>query len=141
MQDKQIRLKVFQQLCHCDLEIMYGWVPTPTTVIARILGISLYRCRKAMNQLVQEGLAVSAATVVDYEESPLPYRGYHVTEKGKKTGIYLYCALKEARKYAKCFDANVASFLPKDFDERWLNAEEYADWHTWNTLPKWEVAV
>lgn len=116
---RQIRLKVFALLCKSDLEIMCGWIPCSCPYIARTLNISLYQCRKHMKALVEEGLAVRGSVIIDREESLLPYNGFHVSEKGKDTDIYMYCALKEARILAECFNGRVEYFLPKNFDMRW----------------------
>lgn len=123
--DQQIRLKVFRELCRHDCDFMSCWVPLPTTVIAQCQGISLYKCRKAMKQLVEDGLAVRTSCVLDREDSLLPYNGFHITEKGKKTQIYMYCALRSARIAAACFDASVESFLPETFDRRWLGKAKH----------------
>ena len=109
--DRKIRIKVFNALCsHCT-DIMDGWVPYPCTVIAYQLGISLYKCRKAMRELVKEGLATQTSCILDREESMLPYHGFTVTDKGRKTGIYRYNLKKEARICAECFDYPESEFL------------------------------
>ena len=132
--EKQNQLKVFRSLCSHSCDFMSCWIPLPTTVIAKSLGISLYQCRKAMRQLVAEGLAVSDSCVIDCE-NPLPYNGYTITEKGRQTGIYMYISLRSARICAECFDASINCFLPEDFDYRWLSrterqaVQEYLDAH------------
>lgn len=111
MADNKIKIKVFNKLCrHCCC-LMYGWVPLPCTAISRQLGISLYKCRQAMKTLVAEGLAVRTSCILDPEESMLPYHGFAVTEKGKKTGIYKYNAQKEARICASVFGESEEGFL------------------------------
>lgn len=122
--EKQIKQKVFRELCRHDCDFMSCWVPLPTTVIAHCLELSLYKVRKAMKQLVVEGLAVKAACVLDREDSLLPYNGFHITAMGKSTGIYMYVALRNARIAAACFDASVESFLPAGFNLRWLHKTE-----------------
>ena len=124
MTQKQIRLKVFRLLCWHDCDFMSSWIPLPTTVIAKMLGISLYQCRKQMRILVQEGLAERCSCVLDREDSCLPYNGFMITEKGRKTDISKYCELQNARICAKCFGTKVESWLPRDFDKRWLSRED-----------------
>lgn len=122
--NNRIRLLVLRELCRHDCDFMSCWVPLPTTVIAHYLNLSLYKVRKAMKQLVAEGLAVRTACVLDLEDSLLPYNGFHITSKGKSTGIYMYVSLRCARIAAACFDANVESFLPSGFNPRWLHKTE-----------------
>ena len=121
---RQIKLKVFDSLCSHDCDFMSSWIPLPTTVIARILNVSVYQCRKQMKKLVEEGLAASCAAVIDREESCLPYHGFTITDKGRRTDIYRYNALKNARICAKCFGGTVESWLISDFDVRWLGKAE-----------------
>ena len=124
MTQKQIRLKVFRSLCWHDCDFMCSWIPLPTTVIAQMLKISLYQCRKQMKILAQDGLVESCSCILDREESLLPYNGFRITEKGRKTDIYKYCQLQEARICAKCFGGCVEIWLPTDFDVRWLGKGE-----------------
>lgn len=121
---KQIKIKVFYQLCQHDCDFMSSWIPLPTTVIARIINVSLYQCRKQMQRLVEDGLAVSCSAILDKEESLLPYRGFKITDKGRSTGIYKYTALKSARICAECFGGTVESWLINDFDTRWLSNQD-----------------
>ena len=124
MTQQQIKLKVFRSLCQHDCDFMSCWIPLPTTVIARLLNVSLYQCRKQMKRLVEEGLAKSCSCIVDKEESLLPYHGFTITDKGRKSDIYKYCSLKHARICAECFGGSVKSWLPLDFDVRWLGKDE-----------------
>ena len=124
MTQQQIKLKVFRELCRHDCDFMSSWIPLPTTVIARILNVSVYQCRKQMKRLVEEGLAVSKSSILDREESLLPCNGFGITDKGRSTDIYRYTALKNARICAKCFGGTVESWLISDFDVRWLGKGE-----------------
>lgn len=119
----QIKLKVFKQLCWHDCDFMSCWVPLPATVIAHTLNISAYQCRKQMRQLVAEGLAVRTSCTLDGDDYILPYNGFLITEKGRDTDIYRYCALKNARICAECFDAKLESFLPEKFNYKWIGKE------------------
>ena len=123
---KAIRLKVFRSLCWHDNDLMSCWVPLPATLIAQQLGISVYQCRKHMRALVEEGLAARTHinSVVFSEDSSIPYHGFTLTDKGRKTGIYYYTSLRSARIAAHCFGGSVESFLPAGFDTRWLRKDE-----------------
>lgn len=122
-----VKLKVFRSLCQHDCDFMSSWIPLPTTVIARMLNVSLYQCRKQMKELVEEGLAISCSAILDREESLLPYHGFKITDKGRRTDIYRYTALKSARICAECFGGTVESWLITDFDVRWLGKGERKD--------------
>ena len=124
MSPKQIRLKIFRSLCWHDCDFMCSHIPLPTTVISRMLGISLYQCRKQMRILVEYGLAESCSCVVDREECPLPYHGFRITEKGRKSDIAKYCSLQHARICARCFGGSAENWLSSDFDDRWLGRED-----------------
>ena len=123
MTTKQVKLKVFRELCRHDNDLMSCWVPLPTTVIADCLHISLYQCRKYMRQLVTEGLAVRSSCPSDSEDSSLPYHGFLITEKGRDTDIYRYCSLKSARICAECFGGPMEQFLPTTFNYAWIGKE------------------
>lgn len=118
------KLKVFRELCRHDNDLMSCWVPLPTTVIAECLHISLYQCRKYMRQLVEAGLAVrSSCYPHDSDEGGLPYHGFLITDKGRDTDIYRYCALKSARICAECFGGPMEQFLPTTFNYAWIGKE------------------
>lgn len=124
MTPHQIKLKVFRELCRHDNDLMSCWVPLPTTAIAAYLHISLYQCRKQMRQLVAEGLAVRSSCAPLYsEDCSLPYHGFLITEKGRDTDIYRYCALKNARICAECFGYPMEQFLPEKFNYKWIGKE------------------
>lgn len=109
--DRKIKIKVFAALCSHAVNIMDGWVPYPCTVIAQRLNTSVYQVRKAMKTLVSEGLAQRSSCVLDWEECALPYHGFTITDKGKKTAIFRYEARKEARICAECFGCQEDDFF------------------------------
>ena len=121
---RKLRLKVFRTLCWHDNDIMSGWVPLPTTIIAQQLGVSVYQVRKHMKALVEDGLATKTSCVLNSEDSCLPYHGFTITDKGRKRGIYHYTSLRSARIAAAGFGGSVESFLPTGFDVRWLHKDE-----------------
>ena len=123
MTPRQIKLKVFRELCYHENDFMSCWIPLPTTVIAQCLNISVYQCRKAMRQLVAEGLAVRSSCPSESEDCSLPYHGFLITEKGRDTDIFRYCALKSARIFAACFDARLETLLPMKFNYAWIGKE------------------
>ena len=120
----QVKLLVFREICRHDNDLMSSWVPLPATVIAKCLNISLYQCRKQMQRLVRDGLAVRSSCAPLYvEDCTLPYHGFLITEKGRDTDIYRYCALKSARICAECFGGSMEQFLPETFNYAWIGKE------------------
>lgn len=111
---KKIKIKVFDSLCRHCCSLLDGWTPYPCTVIAKHLGISVYKCRKAMRELVDEGLAERISCVFDPEESMLPYNGFTLTKKGMKTGIYRYNAKKEAEICVRFFGGTIDNYYIKE---------------------------
>lgn len=93
---QKVKIKVFAALCGSRCDFMYGWVPCPCTYISRRLKISLYKCRKAMKKLVEEGLAIRES-VPSCNDTYFPVNGFAVTEKGLQSGIYKYKLKQEER--------------------------------------------
>lgn len=100
---KKVKIKVFSVLCGSCTDFMYGWVPCPCTYISWKLKISLYKCRKAMKKLVEEGIAIRESVPscsVYGNDTYFPVNGFLVTEKGRQTGIYKY-KLKQEERYLR----------------------------------------
>ena len=107
----ELESKVLADLCgHC-VGIMDGWVPYPARLIAKHLNITLYATRKALKRLKELGLVESISMVLDSEECSLPYHGFTVTKKAKKTLEYKNEAWKEAAICAECFGGEIKDWL------------------------------
>lgn len=78
---------VLYKLClHC-VSIMDGWLPYPSTALSKVCGMSLYKTRKELKKLKEQGLIESCIHISDDEEFFI-LRGYTITEKGRKTKEY-----------------------------------------------------
>jgi DNA-binding PadR family transcriptional regulator len=97
---------------------MDGWVPDPSTCIAGTTGWRLYRVRKLLKELKQEGLIDSDLYVEQGEERPILVRGYVVTEKGKQTAEYKLAWEMERKICKDCFDIDIGE-VDKTVDN-WL---------------------
>jgi hypothetical protein len=86
-----IEKEVFKCFCRLYLDVMnYNTKLFPSTVIATIFEISLYKARKIIKTLVNEGLLQSGCDswYDDYCEQQIIARGYTITEKAKQTDIF-----------------------------------------------------
>lgn len=97
---RKVRIRVFATLCLMCADIIYGWYPHSCKGISQCLGISLYKCRKAIKSLVNDGLTVKtserSANLFD-DDIYIPINGFTITPKGKETAIYKYMLKREQR--------------------------------------------
>lgn len=99
--------RVLYTLCRHNLNIMDGWLPFPSTAISRILDISLYKTRKELKKLKEQGLVESCIDSISDDEGTCVLRGYRITEKAKETEEYKK-AFEEERKICKeCFGIDI----------------------------------
>lgn len=89
-------------LCTHSTNIMDGWHPFPAWAVAQCAGVSLYKARKELRKLKEEGLAYTFSAVLDSEE-PLPYNGWGITEKARKTEEYILAVKKRSGNMCKMF--------------------------------------
>lgn len=98
---------IFYLLCRRSVSIMDGWVPTPSTLLSHLTGMSLYKTRKKLKELKAQGLVDSDLWVDHNEERPILLRGYIVTEKGKQTEEYREAYEEERELCKKCFHIDI----------------------------------
>ena len=104
MRDKA---RVFDIICQHCVSIMGGWIPYPSTCIAKTTGWRLYYVRKLLKELKHEGLIDSDLYVDQGEERPILIRGYVITEKGKDTDEYRMAWETERRICKECFNIDL----------------------------------
>ena len=76
-------------LCRHCVGIMDGWFPLPAWVIAKKCGVSVSTARRRLRKLKKDGYVETIAYYFgEQEESRLPYNGWTITEKAKKTEEY-----------------------------------------------------
>ena len=122
MSDKD---KVFEILCHHSVSVIQGWVPYPSTCIARTTGWSLYKVRKLLKQLKQEGLIDSdlyVETGPDLDR-PILVRGYILTKKALDTKTYEIAWEEERKTCQECFKFDIGPYDKRVIDEEdgWLD--------------------
>lgn len=94
--------RILKELYDEDLDIMC-WYPIPATAISKFTKISLYKTRKILHKLQDEGIVKFERGYVpdrfsyegELEEESFFYCGWQLTEKGKDNDIYR--KLKENR--------------------------------------------
>lgn len=94
-------------LCRHNVSIMDGWYPFLSTVISKTLDISLYKTRKELKKLKEQGLVESCIDIISGDEGTCILRGYRITEKAKEMEEYKK-AFEEERKICKeCFGIDI----------------------------------
>lgn len=113
--------EVLLAVCRHSTSIMDGWIPVPARIIATAAGTTLYKARKELRRLKAEGYVYTYSAILDQEE-PLPYWGWGVTDKARKSEEYLQAAKEEAEICESCFDIPKEEMLKSLLDE---NGIEY----------------
>ena len=88
---------VLYRLCRHNVNIMDGWIPYPSTILSEVCELSLYKTRKALKKLKEQGLVISERYCEVGEDRNCLISGYTITEKAKETEEYKK-ALAEERK-------------------------------------------
>lgn len=79
---------VLYKLClHC-VDIMDGYVPFPSTVLSKSCNLSLYKTRKELKVLKEQGYVVADRYTESTEDGQILINGYTITEKAKETEEY-----------------------------------------------------
>lgn len=74
-------------LCqHCVS--LHGYIPYPSTCLSRALGISLYKTRKELKLLKQQGLVISDHYCAVAEDGNYIVNGYTITKAAESTPEY-----------------------------------------------------
>ena len=82
---------LFKYLCQCTASISIGYDPKVYSApqLSRKLGVSTYRIRQLMHQLVSDGLVRRGrAGGMEEDETIYCYHGYELTEEAKRTEPY-----------------------------------------------------
>lgn len=123
MTDKE---RVFSILCSHHCSVMDGWIPYPSTCIAGSTGWSLYKVRKHLKELKQEGLIASDLYVETSQDldRPILLRGYTLTPAGMRTEAYRAAHEVERKICKECFKFDIG-----DVDRYWDNIENNIEVH------------
>lgn len=90
--------KVLYQLSRANLTLGNCGYPYPAWCIAETLKITVNQARYRLNKLKKLGLVRVISMSID--DSTLPYRGWYVTDEGRKTKEY-QLAKKEEKELQK----------------------------------------
>ena len=83
-----LETKVFTEYCKHDFDWLTAHLPLPSTIIRKQFNLSVYECRTVMESLKMTGYINSAILSYWDEDGHHMFRGYEVTDKGRKTDIY-----------------------------------------------------
>ena len=98
-----LETKILRILCKQRCFLHGSWYPLPCTLIAQELGEKVYRVRKAMHNLVEQGYAEKRCYTPAFEDVPRPIHGWQATEKAHTTQVYEDAAYAEAVARENCF--------------------------------------
>ena len=100
--------EVLYQLCRHCVNIMDGWIPYPSTAIARTLEMKVGKVRYQLNKLKLQGLVESFSHVGQTEEGEVYcIKGFGITEKAKETEEYKKALEEEKIICKECFDIDI----------------------------------
>lgn len=113
---------ILYSLCLHSTDIMDGWTPIPARLIAKSVGVSLYKARKELCTLKENGYAYTFSLIIDPEETILPYHGWGITEAARETEEYKKAAHREAEICEECFNIPksqmLSALLKGEYDEK-----------------------
>lgn len=92
--------EVLKILCNHNVNVMNVGLPFPSTIISELCGMTLYKTRKELKRLKEEGLVTSQIYCEKTDDGNFLLRGYIITEKAKDTEEYKW-AWEEQRKIFK----------------------------------------
>lgn len=79
---------VLYKLClHC-VDIMDGYLPFPSTVLSKSCNLSLYKTRKELKKIKEQGYVVADRYTESTEDGQILLNGYTITDKAKETEEY-----------------------------------------------------
>ena len=98
--------EILYRLCRHNVNIMDGYIPFPSTCLSRLCNTSLYKTRKELKKLKEQGLVVSDRYCEIGEDRNILVNGYTITEKAKETEEYKKAFQEEAAICKECFGIN-----------------------------------
>lgn len=95
--------EVLYHLCRHCVNIMDGWVPYPSTILCKACNLSLYKTRKELKALKEQGYVVSDRYTESTLDGQILINGYTITKKAKETEEYKKAFKAEARTVKEIF--------------------------------------
>ena len=96
--------EILYHLCRHYVSIMDGWIPFPSTCLSQVCEMSLYKTRKELKKLKEQGLVVSDRYCEVGEDGNYLINGYTITEKAKETEEYKKAYDEERWLCQECFN-------------------------------------
>lgn len=109
----ELKERIFSIYCSITSDVMNaGHCIISSTNISSLINCSLYKTRKAIKELVEDGLLISDnESGYDEDEGMVYfYRGYRVTEKGRNTKQYKIESWKNSKIMAECFGGSAYGY-------------------------------
>lgn len=109
----ELKDKIFSIYCSISADIMNaGHCIVSSNNISRLINCSLYKVRKSIKALVDEGLLVADKEGGYDEDSGYVYclRGYRVTDKGRKTKAYKKEKWENSKIMSQCFGGSAYGY-------------------------------
>lgn len=102
--------EVLYVLCQHDCGLMYGWIPLPSTLIAKSTNLSVGQVRYRLKKLKAQGL-VAIGHYGGSTEDGEPYciHGYFITEKAKFTDEFRQAWNEERELCKETLDIDIGS--------------------------------
>ena len=94
-------------LCRHCVSIIGGWYPFPSTCISQICKLSLYKTRKELKKLKEQGYVVSDRYCEIGEDRNYLISGYTITDKAKETEEYKKAYEEERQAVKECFNFDI----------------------------------
>lgn len=99
--------EVLYHLCRHCVGIMDGWIPYPSTILCKVCNLSLYKTRKELKALKEQGYVIADRYAESTEEGQILINGYTITEKAKKTKEYKKAFAEEKQVVKECFNFDI----------------------------------
>lgn len=81
--------QILYHLCRQSVSVAHGsWLPFPSTCLSKICEMSLYKTRKELKRLKEQGYVVSDRYCEVGEDRNILVSGYIITDKAKYTEEY-----------------------------------------------------
>ena len=95
---------VLYLLCRHCVGIFDGVRPYPSTVLSKVCNLSLYKTRKELNSLKEQGYVVADSYTEITEDGVFLINGYTITAKAKETEEYKKAFAEEKQFVKECFN-------------------------------------
>ena len=99
--------EILYHLCRHCVNIMCGWIPYPLTMLCKVCNLSLYKTRKELKALKEQGYVIADKYTESTEDGQILINGYAITEKAKETEEYKKAFEEEKQIVRECFNIDI----------------------------------